>query len=117
MLDYLEHIVQAITKIERYTGAMDEIAFLENEQAQDALIRNLEIIGEATRNVRRYHEASALSHPEVPWIIAYEMRNALAHGYFSVDPDVVWKTIQSDLSLLRGQISYLLKEVRGSLPE
>ena len=63
LLDYLEHIVQAITKIERYTGAMDEIAFLENEQAQDALIRNLEIIGEATRNVRRYHEASALSHP------------------------------------------------------
>ena len=74
---------------------MDE--FLKDEKTQDAVIRNFEIIGEASRNIGHYHPDFAAVHPEVPWGIAYEMRNALAHGYFMVDMEIVWNTIQSDL--------------------
>ena len=107
LADYLEHIYEAIQRIERYTDDMDEVAFLEDERTQDAVIRNFKKIGEAARNIQRYHKAFALSHSDVPWAIAYEMRNALAHGYFQVDLEIVWKTIQNDLPGLKFQINKL----------
>ena len=83
---------------------MDEDEFLQDEKTQDAVIRNFEIIGEASRNIERYHPEFAAGHPDVPWGIAYEMRNALAHGYFMVDMGIVWKTIQNDLPRMTKQI-------------
>ena len=106
--DYLEHILTAIDRINRYVSSMDEAGFLHDEKSQDAVIRNFEVIGEACRNVERYHPEYAASHPEVPWVIAYEMRNALAHGYFLVDMVVVWRTIQADLPGMAVQIQKLL---------
>src|SRR5450631_1188576 len=94
--DYLGHILQAIDRIERYTGDMSESTFLENELTQDAVIRNLEIIGEASRNIERNCSEFAATHPDLPLLNAYEMRNALAHGYFRVDLEIIWKTIQND---------------------
>jgi uncharacterized protein with HEPN domain len=88
---------------------MDEEEFLGDEKTQDAVIRNFEIIGEASRNIERYHPDFAASHPEVPWGIAYEMRNALAHGYFLVDVEIVWKTIQNDLPGMTAQILQMMK--------
>jgi uncharacterized protein with HEPN domain len=76
---------------------------------QDAVIRNFEIIGEASRNVERADPDFADAHPEIPLAFAYEMRNALAHGYFTVDLEVVWKTIQLDLPGLAAQIRRLIK--------
>jgi uncharacterized protein with HEPN domain len=64
---------------------------------QDAVIRNLEIIGEASRNIERKHPDFTAAHPELPLSFAYEMRNALAHGYFKVDLAIVWKTVETDL--------------------
>jgi len=95
--EYLNHILQAIERINRYVGNTDMDEFLRDEKTQDAVIRNFEIIGEASRNISRYHPDFAAAHPEVPWAIAYEMRNTLAHGYFMVDMEIVWKTIQRDL--------------------
>jgi len=106
--DYLEHILVAIDRIQRYVSSLDEVAFLNDEKSQDAVIRNFEVIGEACRNVERYHPEYAARHPEVPWVIAYEMRNVLAHGYFQVDMAVVWRTIQSDLPGMAQQIQQLL---------
>ena len=104
VLDYLGHILEAIHRIRHYTGDMDEVMFLENEMVQDAVIRNIEIMGEAARNIeRRYPEFSAL-HPDVPWEDIYLMRNRVSHGYFSIDLEIVWKTIQNDLPLLEQQI-------------
>lgn len=108
--DYLEHILTAIERINRYVSMMDEAAFLNDEKSQDAVIRNFEVIGEACRNVEKYHSAYAANHPEVPWIIAYEMRNALAPGYFLVDMSVVWRTIQADLPSMELQVQTLLNE-------
>lgn len=71
------------------------------------MIRNFEIIGEASRNIERHYPVFAAEHPEVPLAFAYEMRNALAHGYFKVDLELVWKTIKRDLPMLAEQVRKL----------
>jgi uncharacterized protein with HEPN domain len=97
LLDYLGHILEAIQRINRYTEDMTELTFLEDTMTQDAVIRNFEIIGEASRNVERYHPDFAAAHPEIPWGDAYLLRNQVMHGYFQVDLEIVWRTIQRDL--------------------
>jgi uncharacterized protein with HEPN domain len=79
--DYLGHILEAIQRIHLYVEDMDEVKFLEDPKTQDAVIRNFEIIGEACRNIELHHPGFAATYPEMPWGFAYEMRNALAHGF------------------------------------
>lgn len=110
--DYLEHILQAIERIELYLEDTDEIGFLNDIKTQDAVIRNFEIIGEAARNIERHHAKFAASHPEVPWIVIYAMRNRVAHGYFKIDLELIWKTIHTDLPELYVQIRQLLDEFK-----
>nr|WP_329604393.1 DUF86 domain-containing protein [Undibacterium griseum] len=97
--DYLQHILEAIKRITDYTEGMDELMFLENLLVQDAVIRNIEIIGEASNNIGKHFTEFAANHPELPLAFAYQMRNVVAHGYFKVDYEIVWKTIHSDLPL------------------
>ena len=68
------------------------------------MIRNLEVIGEASRNIERHFPEFSTSHPELPLASAYEMRNALAHGYFAIDLSIVWNTIENDLPPLHEQV-------------
>ena len=110
--DYLGHILQAIARIERYTADLDEIAFLKDELVQDGVIRNFEIIGEASRNIERHCPEFAAEHRDLPLLNAYEMRNALAHGYFRVDLEIVWKTIETELPALRQRIETLLETLK-----
>ena len=105
--DYLQHMAQAIDNIQTYTAGMDAASFKADRKTQDAVIRNLEIIGEACNNVGKNDPAFAQAHPAMPWGFAYEMRNALAHGYFKVDLDIVWATVTSDLPGLKAQLSSL----------
>ncbi len=102
--EYLSHIIDAINKIDRYTSDVPEVDFLNDEKTQDAVIRNFEIIGEACNNIAKLHPEFAAQHPEVPWGIAYEMRNALSHGYHKVDLEIVWKTIHANLPELAVQV-------------
>ena len=111
LLDYLNHILESIARIECYVEGFDHVSFLNNELIQDAVIRNMEIIGEASRNVERYYPDFANQHSDVPFSIAYEMRNALAHGYFKVDFEVVWKTIDRDLPELETSLERLVKKL------
>ena len=97
LTDYLSHILHAIERIQRYIEDIDEAAFLSSELVQDAVIRNFEIIGEASNSIEKYFPAFSADHPELPLAIAYQMRNAVAHGYFQVDLEILWKTIHSDL--------------------
>lgn len=106
--EYLRHILEAIGRIHLYVEDMTEMKFLEDAKTQDAVIRNFEIIGEACRNIDSQHPEFTQEHPEVPWGFAYEMRNALAHGYFKVDLEIVWTTIHHDLPGLARQIEALL---------
>ena len=98
LADYLGHILQAIERIGRYTENLDRALFLQSEMAQDAVIRNLEIIVEASHSIERDYPEFAKAHPELPLSVAYQMRNAVAHGYFKVDFEVVWNTVQGDLA-------------------
>ena len=109
--DYLEHIQQAIGRIQRYLADVDHTAFLTNEEKQDAVIRNLEVIGEAAGNILRHFPDFAAKHPDVPLKAAYGARNALAHGYFKVDLDVVWKTVERDLPMLEAQVGKVLQSL------
>lgn len=84
---------------------MDETAFLHSELVQDAVIRNIETIGEASNNILRADPAFAALHDEIPWLVMYTMRNRVSHGYDKVDLEIVWKTIQSDLPALHKQIT------------
>ncbi len=77
--------------------------------AQDAVIRNLEFIGEASQNIKRRHPAFADAHPDLPLASAYEMRNVLAHGYFKVDLAIVWQTLEKDLPELHAQTRAIIE--------
>jgi uncharacterized protein with HEPN domain len=104
LTDYLSHIIEAIERIEEYVLDMDEISFLNNKLVQDAVIRNFEVIGESSNNIeKRFPEFSA-AHPELPLSSAYQLRNAVAHGYFKVDFEILWKTIERELPELHQKI-------------
>jgi uncharacterized protein with HEPN domain len=114
MPDYLSHILQAVDRINDYTEDMDEVGFLKNQMVQDAVIRNIEIIGEAARNIEKHHPEFANQHPDVPWEEVYLMRNRVSHGYFSVDLEVIWNTVQRDIPELEQQIRQLLKSLQST---
>lgn len=95
--DYLNHILSAIERIERHTGDVDELGFLNSELIQDAVIRNIEIIGEAANNIQRVDATFAKVNSQIPWQVMYTMRNRLSHGYDKVDFEMVWNTICNDL--------------------
>jgi len=82
---------------------------LENEQVQDAVLRNIEIIGEAARNIESNYPEFASQHSDVPWEDVYLMRNRICHGYFSVDLELVWKTVLRNIPELEQQIQSLTK--------
>ncbi len=111
--DYLSHIIQAVERINSYIDDIDEVGFLQNQMVQDAVIRNIEIIGEAAHNIETHHPAFASEHPDVPWEIIYLMRNRVSHGYFSVDLELVWKTVQRDIPELAQQIRHLQTTTKG----
>jgi uncharacterized protein with HEPN domain len=102
--DYLAHILEAIERIDSYTKDIDKASFLNNHLVQDAVIRNFEIIGEASNKIVKHYPTFAATHTELPLAHAYQMRNAVAHGYFKVDYEIVWNTIHSNLPSLHALI-------------
>lgn len=102
---YLGHIREAIERIETYIPGITAEQFGSNRLVQDAVIRNLEIIGEASRNNLKIDPQFEQNHPDVELSSAYQMRNALAHGYFSIDIAMVWRTITNDLPKLKAAMA------------
>jgi uncharacterized protein with HEPN domain len=112
LLAYLGHIADAILKIESYVQECDEVAFLNSSLLQDAVARNFEIIGEASHNIERDFPPFAAQNPDIPLAVAYQMRNVIAHGYFSVDYELVWKTIHKELPTLYQQIRTSIQSLK-----
>lgn len=97
----IKDILHAIDKIERYTENMTAVGFKKNEQAIDAVIRNFEIIGEASNGIPL---AIQQSHPHIPWRQMISLRNFLIHEYFGVDVSTVWQTARIHLPKLKQQL-------------
>lgn len=108
---YLSHILEALNRIFKYIDDIDEVGFLQSTLAQDAVVRNLEVIGEASQNLSRYHQVFVAAHSDVPWEKMYWMRNRLAHGYFTVDFEIVWRTLVNDLPELKQQIQAIYDNI------
>ncbi len=104
VIDYLGHMLRALDRIDRYTVNLDEAKFLSSEMVQDAVIRNIEILGEASNNIQRVAPQFAAQHKDIAWQVIYTMRNRISHGYDKVDLEIVWKTVQTDLPELRTKI-------------
>ena len=90
---------------------LTKLRFLKNRMIQAAVIRNFEIIGEASKNVERVAPEFVVAHPDLPLAFAYDMRNLLAHGYYRVDVAVVWKTIERDLLFLQQQVTMAMRNL------
>jgi uncharacterized protein with HEPN domain len=113
LINYLEHILDAIQRIHEYTKNMTELTFIQNQLVQDAVIRNFEIIGESSQNIKKHFPDFAIKHSDLPLNFAYEMRNALAHGYFNVDLEIVWRTIEKDIPKLEKQVKKIYNNLRA----
>ncbi len=106
--DYLRHMVSAIDRIRLYTVQMGHDALMQDARTQDAVIRNLQVIGEAAQNIRRHHPDFVAANPEVPWRSAYGMRNPVTHGYSSIDQEQIRTTVEADLPPLTASLLVLL---------
>lgn len=98
------HILESISRIQQFTKGISEEHFKANYMVQDAVIRNLEVIGEAARSITS--ETKAL-YPAIPWRQVTAMRNFLIHEYFAVDIEAVWNVVELDLDNLRQQMTVI----------
>jgi uncharacterized protein with HEPN domain len=110
--DYLEHILEALDRILRYTGGKSKADFTANTLLQDGVLRNLGIIGEAAHRLLADSPEYAASHPEIPLAKIYGMRNRITHAYEQVDMEIVWNLIQYDVPDLQPKIIAALSEFK-----
>lgn len=104
---YIIHISECIQRIETYTQDGKDV-FMQTQMVQDAVIRNFEILGEATKRISAEFR---LIYPDVPWRNMAGFRDVLIHNYISVDLDVIWEIIQADLPDLSNKIKAILQEL------
>lgn len=102
---YLDDIVRAIDRVLEYT-AEGRDAFFADSRTQDAVIRNLEVIGEAIRGVS---PATRAHHPAVPWKQVAGTRDRVIHGYFMVDLEIVWEIVEKELAELRRLVAAMVE--------
>lgn len=103
----LEDIIESMTRIDSYTDNMDYDNFHQNQLVVDAVIRNLEIIGEASKNVP---EEIRNKYNKIPWRKMISLRNILIHEYFGVDDSIVWEIIKTDLPGVKPFIIKVIQE-------
>ena len=102
---YLHHILDAIGQVEDYTTGLSRESFLSDRMVQDAVVRQLEIIGEAARRISAERRKADLA---LPWKEMIGLRNRIVHDYLNINLQVIWEVIRLELPLLRAQIEAVL---------
>ena len=105
---YLEDILEAIDKIERYTDKLNFNDFRDNELVVDGVVRNLEIIGEA---VKKVPEEMRAKYSDIEWSKIAGIRDILIHAYFIVDIEILWDVVKNKLPTLKSEISHIIDEI------
>lgn len=108
---YLKDILEAIRKIEKYTENISVDGFVKDELIQDGVVRNLEIIGEAIKNIP---EDIKIRKSQVEWKKIAGLRDILIHGYFGIDIDIVWDIVKNKIPELKEKILKILSEIKGN---
>jgi uncharacterized protein with HEPN domain len=105
---YIKDILQGIIQIEQFVEGMDYEEFLHDEKTISAVIRKLEIIGEAAKHIpARVRQA----HPKLPWNEMARMRDKLIHGYFGVDHQIVWKVVKERLPEVKSSLEKIIADL------
>lgn len=109
LLDYLDDIQKAAQISLEFTSGMDREAFLADERTQKAVFFNFVILGEAVTKLMAGHAGFLAQNPQVPWRSIRDMRNQVAHGYSSIDVEVVWRTVQVALPDLLAKLPAIIE--------
>ncbi len=105
---YLRHILDAFAQIDRYMDGISHEEFFSNNLIQDGVIRQLEVMGEATRNLS---EDLRNNYPQIPWRQMIGLRNRMIHAYFNIDLQILWEIIETDLPDLKSEIARILDSI------
>lgn len=109
--DYLQHMRQAAADAVGFAEGMSCDDFLADKRTQQAVVMSLIVLGEAATKVMDRSPDFANAHAQIPWRSMRGMRNRIAHGYFDIDLDVVWDTVQNALPGLLGSVQSLLEDM------
>lgn len=108
LLDYLNDILEDISDIKEFTSGMTRESFSRDKKTIKAVVRSLEVIGEAANKIPQNIRDS---YPEIPWLEIIAMRNRLIHEYFGIDLDIIWQTIEEDLDPLDRIVRVIASEM------
>ena len=111
-LPYVKHILDSINDIEDSTRNLSKGEFKESKDIRDAVVRRLEVIGEAAKNISKNLKEA---HPEIAWRKIAGTRDVMIHAYFNVDLDIVWEIVKKDMPILKNQIFKIQKELEETI--
>lgn len=112
--NYLGYMLEATQLARQYVQSVSKDEFLTDRRTQQAVVLNLMTIGEAAARIVNECKEFAAAHPEIPWAQMRGMRNRMVHGYFDVDLNIVWDTVQSSLPQLESQLRTVTDSARSS---
>lgn len=108
---FIKDIIDCIGKIEKFVGSMELKDFVKDDKTNSAVVRKLEIIGEATKNLP---ESFRQKYKKLPWMEMAKMRDKIIHFYFGVDYEIVWKVIKERLPRIKSELTVILEELGGN---
>ncbi len=111
-VDYLRDILETIEKIEQFMNDIEDFdAFIHDDKTAFAVIRGMEIIGEAAKNIPR---STRKKYSNVPWKDITGMRDKLIHQYFGVNLELIWKTLEEDLTPLKSTVTQMIADAESA---